>query len=249
MKLIYLFLILPLTTFAAPNYNQMILEAMRSMPKGGGYDKGRPGEEAIKRGAYYENGNIVVTPEQATPSYCTGATYLVFLKVIVELQKKGLGLSPDAMRAMLMTGQPDGTDVWGRWNSNGPGTSRLFYELGAGKNFLSFADARPGDFMKIFWNEHIGKKERGHSVIFLGTYKDKEGKEWVKFYSSDPPLGFGERAVEKSRMIRVVFSRLENPKALENILTIPRSDPYLASLLTYESNYPEMLGKIGLGRK
>ena len=243
---IILSLLLSLSAFAAPtDYNQMVLDAIASMPKGGGFSRGQDGEEAIKRGAYYENGTIVVTPQNATPSYCTGASYLVFLKVIVELQKRGLGLSPDALKAMLMTGQPDGTDVWGRWNSNGPGTSRLFFELGLGKNFLDWKQAKAGDFMKIFWNNHVGKLERGHSVVYLGT-ELKNGVEMVRFYSSDPPVGFGSRSVEKSTIIRAVFSRLTNPKGLESILVVPRSDPYLASLLTYESNWNELLEKIGL---
>lgn len=243
-----LFLLWATYSFSAENFNSRILEAINWMPTGGGFSRGPDGEEAIKRGAYYENNNLVVTPLNATPSYCTGASYLVFLRLISQLQSKDLGLSQEALRAMLMTGQPDGSDVWGRWNSNGPGTARLFFELGLGKNFLDWKQAKPGDFLKIFWNEHIGKLERGHSVIYLGTEK-KNGVELVRFFSSNPPSGFGFRIVDKKTIKRAVFSRIENPKALENILLIPRSDPYLASLLTKASTEAEMLEKIGLKKQ
>jgi hypothetical protein len=73
---------------------------------------------------------------------------------------------------------PDGESLWGRWNANGPGTARLFYELGLGRNFTSFSAARPGDFLKIFWTDAVGKNENGHSVIFLGL---ERWTEWKRF--------------------------------------------------------------------
>ena len=41
--------------------------------------------------------------------------------------KTGMGTT---LSSLLVTGQADGTGVWGRWNSNGPGTGRLFWPSG-----------------------------------------------------------------------------------------------------------------------
>ena len=92
------------------------------------------------------------------------------------------------------TGQRDGEGVWGRWNANGPGTARLFYEMKLGPNFSDFAQARPGDFMKIFWSTAVGRREHGHSVIFLGTEK-VNGVDSVRFWSSNIGVGYSEKTV------------------------------------------------------
>jgi hypothetical protein len=140
---------------------------------------------------------------------------------------------------------PDGVGIWGRWNANGPGTARLFHELGLGKNFTSWEQARPGDFMKIFWSTDVGKKERGHLVVFLGM-ETKDGVEHVRFWSSNKPGGYGEKSVPKSKVAAVIFSRLENPSNMQRAATMPKKDTYLASLLTHESSLSEALQKSGV---
>jgi len=139
---------------------------------------------------------------------------------------------------MIREGQKDGAGVWGRWNANGPGTARLFYELNVGRNFTSWNDARPGDFLKIFWRDAVGSNEHGHSVIFLGT-EMKGGMEFVRFWSSNQPGGFGEKSVAKSKIARALFSRLERPERFEGLASLPSIDPYLASLLARESSFAE----------
>ena len=110
---------------------------------------------------------------------------------------------------------------------------------------MDWKDAKPGDFMKIFFNEHIGKLERGHSVVYLGSFK-KNGEEFFRYWSSDAPLGRGTHEIAKSRAVRVIFSRLLNPENLNNISSMPKSDAYLASMLTTASSLEEMQQKIGL---
>jgi hypothetical protein len=146
---------------------------------------------------------------------------------------------------VIHDGQRDGDGVWGRWNANGPGTARLFFELGLGRNFTDFAEARPGDFMKIFWTDEVGSTEHGHSVIFLGT-EVVNGVPSVRFWSSNIPAGFGEKTVPRSRIVHAIFSRLESPGNLANVKTAPEVDPYLAGLVTKRSSYPEALAKCGL---
>ena len=244
-KFSFLSLFCVISNFAfGTDYNQMVVDAVSDMPLGLGYSQNNQAGEAIQKGLSIEGQILKVNPELVTPNYCSGATYLVFMTVIAKLQKS-LGFSLDILQGFLTRGQEDGTDSWGRWNANGPGTARFFHETGAGRNFTSFEEARPGDFLKIFWNEHIGKLERGHSVVFLGR-EFIQGEEYIKFWSSNAPEGFSLRSIPRSRIIRAVFSRLENPKALETIVKMPKSDPYLASLLTHESNEEEMFSMIGI---
>ncbi len=88
-------------------------------------------------------------------------------------------------------------------------TARLFYELGLGRNFTDIREARPGDFLKVFWTDAVGQNERGHSVIYLGT-EIVDGQEMVKYWSSNKPDGMGTRSVSRKKIAWMLFSRLEH---------------------------------------
>ena len=100
------------------------------------------------------------------------------------------------------------------------------------RNHPVWSQAVPGDFMKIFWNRDddsgaiIGDngvkgdlQEHGHSVIFLGI--DDEG--YVTYWSSNGPgehpekMGYGIGRCDKTRIQRVVFSRILNPEKFDNV--------------------------------
>jgi hypothetical protein len=149
------------------------------------------------------------------------------------------------LNQLVIRDQHDGEGVWGRWNANGPGTARLFYELGLGRNFTDFAQARPGDFMKIFWNKNVGRRESGHSVIFLGLIAHPDG-EYVRFWSSNLPGGYGEKEVPRAKVAAAIFSRLMNPENLSRIHGVPATDAYLASLLRKKSSLAEATKKCGI---
>jgi len=146
---------------------------------------------------------------------------------------------------LLIKGQPDGRGVWGRWNANGPGTARLFHELGLGRNFDDFDEARPGDFMKIFWTREVGSHEWGHSVIYLGR-ETRGGVERVRFWSSNQPDGYGVKSVPRSKIAYALFSRLEHPDRVAGSTALPLVDPYLASLLKVRSSQAEARRQAGL---
>jgi hypothetical protein len=99
--------------------------------------------------------------------------------------------------------------------------------------------------MKIFWTKEIGQRERGHSVIYLGTHVEN-GVEMVRFWSSNQPDGYGEKSVPKTKVAIALFSRLERPANLKALPSLPARDPYLASLLTVRSSLPELRAKCGL---
>jgi hypothetical protein len=242
--------LLPNAGAAAPTAispNALILDTVESMPGAGGYRANLVAMSALHRSIQMVNSQLSINPSQATPSFCSGATYLVFVSVLERLCREGrIALDEETLRGLLVQEhQPDGVGAWGRWNANGPGTARFFYETGLGRNFTSFADARAGDFMKIFWNDEIGARESGHSVIFLESISKPEG-EFVRYWSSNQPNGFGTAVVSRQRIKRVLFSRLEHPEQIRNILAIPARDAYLAAMLKRPSSGEEMARMVGM---
>lgn len=230
----------------AGDCNPTVLQQVAQMPQGGHYAATHVATIALERAAHFEAGKFFVLPSPDSPSYCSGATYLVFLKTIEELRRQGaLELDPATLEALVIRGQRDGEGIWGRWNANGPGTARLFHELELGPNFADFASARAGDFMKIFWTPEVGSAEHGHSVVYLGT-EMRGDVQYVLFWSSNIPAGYGEKSVPRSKIARAIFSRLEIPANLDRIKSAPAVDPYLAKLVSKRSSYEEARAKCGM---
>ena len=226
--------------------NEVILQQIRKMPVGGKYSASRAATIRLQSAAHFESGKFFILPDSASPSYCSGATYLVFMKTIEALRDRGeLDLNYETLDALMIRNQRDGEGIWGRWNANGPGTARLFYELELGRNFDDFAEAEPGDFMKIFWSPEVGREEHGHSVIYLGAEK-KAGLDYVRFWSSNIPFDYGERSVPRAKIVRAIFSRLYAPSNLRRIEETAPIDRYLASLVLVRSSYAEARAKCGM---
>src|SRR4051794_13154333 len=229
---------------APGKYNNVILDQIHAMPTGGRYSASRAATIRLQSAAHFESGIFSVVPDAASPSYCSGATYLVFIKTIEALRARGtLRLDYPTLESLLIRNQRDGEGIWGRWNANGPGTARLFHEMDLGENFDDFAQAQPGDFMKIFWSPEVGRSEHGHSVIYLGTERNA-GLEYVRFWSSNIPGGYGERSVPRTKIVHAIFSRLDAPANLSR--AVPPVDKYLAGLLSLRSSYEEAKAKCGM---
>jgi hypothetical protein len=121
----------------------------------------------------------------------------------------------------------------------------LFRELDLGPNFTSWDAAMPGDFMKMFWNPNVGRHENSQSAIFLGV-SEANGIETVHFWSSNIPLGFGEKAIPKAKIASVIFSRLQNPQNIQRALyTLSPRNVYLGSLISKDSSFAEALQESG----
>ena len=237
--------IAPVPVASTPN--ALILEAVAAMPSGGNYRANTAAVAALRNSVQARNAQLLIDPSRATPSFCSGATYLIFLSVLDRLHREGhIQLDDATLGALLVQDhQADGAGVWGRWNANGPGTARLFAETGLGRNFTSFDEAQPGDFLKVFWNDEIGAREAGHSVVYLGTVSRPEG-EFVRYWSSNMPNGFGMAEVPRQRIHRALFSRLEHPEQIHRIASIPARDAYLAAMLKRPSTGEEMAQMVGL---
>ena len=114
-----------------------------------------------------------------------------------------------------------------------------------GRNFDDFAKAQAGDFMKIFWSPEVGRAEHGHSVIYVGTER-KDGLDYVRYWSSNMPAGYGEKRVPRAKIIHAIFSRLDAPENLARATKAAAVDKYLASLLSVRSSYEEAKLKCGM---
>jgi hypothetical protein len=229
-------------------YNALVLQVVREMPKGGGYTTTDRAEIALRSSISGVGGELRVRPEAAKPSYCSGATYLVLLKVVEKLEAAGrFQVSEKAIKALLVFDQADGIDTWGKWNANGPGAAKVMHDTGMGRNFESWDAALPGDFMKIFWNEEIGEREFGHLVIYLGR-TNKGGKEQVKFWSSNEPKGFGVKSVPREKIKWAIFSRLERPERINKVGRLPKEDRWLGSMLRASFTRDQVRRKVGMRR-
>ncbi len=231
----------------AADLNGYVLQAVAEMPEGGAYSTGHPAGEGLIA-AVKTAPELEIDTAPAHPSFCTSATYLVFLKALQKLRADGLFSIPAALLSYLSPPasvdslfNDDGKGIWGRWNANGPGTARLFHELGAGENFVGWSKKRAGDFMKIQWNDHVGGNlERGHSVIYLGErLNPSTQKHEIQYWSSNQANGYGKAWIAREKIVHALFSRLSAPSAISHASSIPETDDYLKGLLTTESSFHE----------
>jgi len=231
--------------------SELVYAAIASMPTQGTYSLSAAATGNFKKAmAVNDKGELVVSPKGAVPSFCSSATYLVFLETLAVLQKKNrLNLKKGDLEKLLYARQPDGVGVWGRWNANGPGTARLFQMLDIGKNFTGIEDARQGDFLKIWWTDEIGAKERGHSVIFLGIRTDEKGVKFLKFWSSNIPGGYGDKEIPITKAKHLLFSRLSNPQNLDRLDKLSTRDPYLVSMSSKSVTIDDVLKALCISKR
>ena len=198
------------------------------MPAGGGYDGSDTTKNLLHTACELSDGEIRVNAKRAKPSFCSGATYLVLLEA--------LGKGQQALLPKM--DQKDGYGIFGRWNSNGPGSAKLVADIDAGENFTSWDTARPGDFLKIWWTEKIGGNERGHLVVYLG-----HDEKSVRFWSSNQPGGYGTKSVARNKCRRVLFTRITRPEKFAKAANLAAMDPWLARMLREDFTWQEVVAK------
>ncbi|MGJ8672109.1 hypothetical protein [Rubritalea sp.] len=226
--------------------NQNVISAINTMPSGGGYSTRSAAHNALSRSIGVNSGGLLLSPKVARPSYCSGATYLVLLEMVKAAEARGeFKLSQQEALALCMTGQADGVNAWGRWNANGPGAAKMIHDLKLGYNFESYAKARPGDFMKIFWTDEIGKHEHGHLVVYLGIHRHQE-VDYVRFWSSNQPKGYGMKSVLKTSIKWAIFSRVTQLENIKRVDQLSVKDPFLADMLTHRFSRAEVRKKVGI---
>jgi hypothetical protein len=243
MKLITGFLVLSYSLAGfSQSFNELVLKAIKEMPIKGGYVLTSESPKKLRDSFSWNLDELNLNPKTAIPSYCTTATYAVFFKVLKSYWSANGYPAKDIQELYKPNLEADGVRIWGRWNANGPGTAKLFHDADLGTNFSDISKARPGDFLKIWWNEEIGKKESGHSVVYL-----RSDEATITFWSSNTITnGYGERTIPRTMAKRLLFSRLIRPENAVKMKDQPLTDEFLASMLTRESSWSEVSTATGI---
>lgn len=217
----------------ALDFHSEVLAATSLLPSGGGYDVSDETKNLLVGSSRATSSGLSFNLAEARPSFCSSATYLVFLLATEQtIEPKGAF----ARTLTVSPNQQDGHGIFGRWNANGPGCAKLVADLDCGINFDSWDKAKRGDFLKIWWTADIGKKERGHHVVYLSHDADS-----VTFWSSNQPNGYGRKTVPRSQCRRVLFTRITQPGNIARATSLPEVDPWLAAMLTRDFTWAEVV--------
>jgi hypothetical protein len=228
-------------------FNARVLAAIEKMPVGGGYAVSPVASKALGNAiGLDESGYLKISPTTAKPSFCSGAVYLVLLSAL-KPEIDGIKASESRrtlIRMLDVAGQPDGKGVWGRWNSNGPCMAVTFAESGLGRSFWGYKSALPGDFLKLWWTEAIGRDESGHSVVFLGFKKAENGEDGIEIWSANKPGGYGKKVIPLSKIKHALVSRCDHPNKVVGLLRLGGKNDYLASMLKQNTTMDEINKRI-----
>ncbi len=227
-------------TCGGVDYNAKVLDIIAKLPTGGGYSVGSDFVSPAVQAHNIGGGRWEMRVYDGFPSHCTSATYALFARLVAVLHNDGrINLSPDQMGTLevkrrLADGSQlvDGQGPYWIFNSNGAGVAALFKHAGIGTSFRDdkLAYARPGDFLKLFWNDNVGASEKGHQVVYLGR-RDVGGRDMICFWGSQrqtvkkrgggkEPLyfpakaggkvvdGYGEACRPRSDIKVMIFSRI-----------------------------------------
>lgn len=159
-----------------------------------------------------------------TSSYCSGASYTAFIEGLNLIYPDGSKkISDDRYEAVRMQ-EPDGgrrednIKYWGYWNADGFGSDFALVQYSNMGKEVTPQEARPGDFMNIFW-----KNGGGHSVVFLGWYQDEKGGKKVMYWASQKGTnGMGDQLTPLDRIQQVKIVRLTQP---ENLFSFKVTQP------------------------
>jgi hypothetical protein len=210
-------------------FNRAVLQAVdkvqATQPQGGGYFTGVKAKPAESPIGYPLSlfGQPLLSPPRST-SYCSGSSYAAFIESINIIFPDGAGrLSTDRLEAFRLQEpdggrREDGVKFWGHWNDDGPGSQYALVQYSGAGTALEPLHARPGDFMNINWKSGLG-----HSVVFLGWYKDDQGRKSVLYWSSQKGTnGLGDQMSPIDKIASVKLVRLTHP---ENLFTYDISTP------------------------
>ena len=91
---------------SAEDYDGLVLEQVKQMPTGGHYSVSHFAKIRLQSSAHFESGKFFIIP--SGPSFCSGATYLVFIRTIEALRERGqLRLDYSTLERLIIRDQRD----------------------------------------------------------------------------------------------------------------------------------------------
>jgi len=198
--------------------NQAILRAIDKVQStaldGGKYFIGihaTPAESPIGYPLRLYNSPLLDPPRKS--SYCSGATYTVFIETLNSLYPNGAEkISSDRLESLRMqekdgSRREDGVQFWGHWNDDGFGNHFALVQYSGMGEPIDPKNALPGDFVNINWKSGLG-----HSAIFLSFFTDENGTKRILYFSSQPATnGLGDQSSPLDKITTVKFVRLTHP--------------------------------------
>jgi hypothetical protein len=93
-------------------YNDLVLEIIDTMPLGGDYRASTDSIQKLEAAIKKEGNEITINSPFAIPSFCSSATYLVFVSTLENLNRQEkIHFNPGIPEKLLVTGQHDGVGV------------------------------------------------------------------------------------------------------------------------------------------
>lgn len=235
------------------DFSRCVLDAVKTMPSGGGYAADRQAEVRLaERGVRWQGGRLWVAPAGASPTFCSAACYMALLRALHSWESEqaaGARFSPRVWHSLRVEAEhPDGYLSWGRVNANGPGLAKWVHDLGAGVSFSDARAARPGDFLKFFHTPAIGAQEKGHMVVFLGL-EENAGQLCLRYWSSNKRGGYGVRSTPLAGVHHPIFTRITHPERIAAAAELPARDEWLAAMLRRPCSYAEAAAKCAVSAR
>ena len=184
----------------------------------------------------------------ASPSYCSGATYLVFMKTIEAARASGaLRLDIGTLEQLMIRNQRDGAGNLGPLERQRARARRdCFTNLSLGKNFDDFDE---GDAGRLHENFLVARSWPARARTF--GHLSRNGKKirtrlraiLVEQYSVR--LRHQDSSADE-RSLTQFFRASRLPANLTRIKDLPETDSYLASLVSRRSSIAEAKTKCGM---
>lgn len=214
-------------------FNRLVLGAIdivqATAMDGGGYFTGVKADPPESPMGYplKLGGKAILDPPRCS-SYCSGASYSVFIEALnLWLRDHPTEISDAALENLRMQ-EPDGgrredeVKVWGWWNANGFGSEFAVVQVMKAGQRIAAKDAQPGDFMNISW-----KSGHGHSVVFLQWERSAEGVAGIRYWSSQAVTnGMSDAWAPLDAIVDVCAARVTDPAQalkVESIGPVDRS--------------------------
>ena len=100
------------------------------MPRGGRYSTSHFATIKLQPVAHFESGKFLVIPTAPYPCFCSGATYLVLVKILETLRERGeLQLDFATLNQLVIRDQHDGEGIWGAGMQMAQGQRDCFTNL------------------------------------------------------------------------------------------------------------------------